>query len=80
MSEAVETGWVKVRIDTDPGEDGWCFVTPEHHPDDIKRGLVEGEWNESYQFFGQVQRPQPFHSLSRNEDTNAVRPAKDEAK
>lgn len=48
-----ETAYAKVRVDTDP-KDGWAFVTPSRHPDDIANGLAEGAWEERYQFFGEL--------------------------
>ncbi len=49
-----ETGYLLVRIDTDPGGDGFCFCTPTNHPEDIARGLVDGQWADNNQTFGQV--------------------------
>jgi len=49
-----DVAYTRVRIDTDPGEDGWCFMTPENHPDDVARGLVERQWEDSSQFFGKA--------------------------
>ncbi|RVP13134.1 hypothetical protein CN085_19675 [Sinorhizobium meliloti] len=50
----IRTGYVKVRIDTDPKEDGWGFCTPASHPDDIARELRE-EWDDSSQFYGRIE-------------------------
>lgn len=52
---ATREGWVRVRIDTDPGDDGWCFCTPAAHPDDGQQPGVEDGWNGQYQFFGKVE-------------------------
>jgi hypothetical protein len=50
--------YAKVKIDTPPRA-GWAFVTPSNHPDDVERGLVEGDWNEMAQFFGEVYATPP---------------------
>lgn len=58
MSED-KIGFAKVRIDTTPDKDGWCFCTPANHPDDVQRGLVQGgEWNEAAQMYAQVSSSQ----------------------
>ena len=49
-----DVAYTRVRIDTDPGEDGWCFMTPENHPDDVAKGHVEGQWADGAQFFGRA--------------------------
>lgn len=46
--------WTKVRIDTQPDADGWCFCTPANHPQDIAEGRAAGDWNKGSQFYGQV--------------------------
>jgi hypothetical protein len=49
-----DIGYAKVIVDMD-SDDGWCFCSPPNHPDDIARGLVEGEWAENYQTFAHVE-------------------------
>lgn len=56
-----DVGLTVVRIDTTPNADGWCFCTPRHHPDDIRKGLVDEEWQSSAQMFAKVI---PFEALS----------------
>ena len=51
-----DVAYAKVRIDTPPDEDGWAFVTPAAHPDDVAR-LGHPEWQDSDQFFGCIIAP-----------------------
>lgn len=53
LPQAREVGsvaYARVRVDTHPDIDGWCFCTPFNHPDD----LIKGDVNEASQFFGQA--------------------------
>jgi hypothetical protein len=60
--------YVEVRVDSDGGEDGWCFVTPKSHPDDVARGFLE-HWNDSDQFFARpVERMVVGYLVRRTED------------
>lgn len=49
-----DVAYVKVRIDTKPDKDSWCFCTPYNHPDDVATGKVDEECDSSSQLFGQV--------------------------
>lgn len=48
-----DIGYARVRVDTSPDADGWCFFTPAAHPNDVERKLLE-EFPDEYQSFGQV--------------------------
>lgn len=67
MSETIEAegvGWARVRIDTPPDADGWCFCTPSNHPKDVEN-LAYPEWDDSAQFYGQVAAKDVLASLER---------------
>lgn len=69
--------WAKVRIDTQPDADGWCFCTPANHPQDIAEGKAEGDWNEGAQFHGQVRAATPpAPERSKGEVVEALRKAR----
>ena len=52
-------GYTKVRIDTTPDKDGWCFCTPFNHPEDIER-FGHTKFNEEYQIFTQIEIDDPM--------------------
>jgi hypothetical protein len=57
-----QLGWARVRVDTKPDKDGWCYATPETSPTEIKIGA--STFYDDHQFFCRVVLNCPARALT----------------